>query len=254
LQTDEAVEFSPATINRGARLTGAMYIPYLAFGVPLFLRTPLIVPTDASATAANILASERLYRITVVTDLVSYGLYIVLAYLFYTLLRQVNRPWAAVATLFTVAGCVVLIGSTSLLTVPLLLLTGSGFHAVELPQRQEFALLALKLFAQGYTIGLFMFGTQWLIMGPLFAMSRLVPRAIGYWLLAGGIGWVALAVATLLGSPLRAMLQGIVLPVAGLAELALGLWLLIFAGWRAADAEGKSFSTNPRKANTIDNS
>src|SRR4051794_18071404 len=92
LQTDEAVEFSPATINRGARLTGAMYIPYLAFGVPLFLRTPLIVPTDASATAANILASERLYRITVVTDLVSYGLYIVLAYLFYTLLRQVNRP------------------------------------------------------------------------------------------------------------------------------------------------------------------
>jgi len=225
---------SPTTIARQARLTGAMYIPYLAFGILLFLRTPLIVQADAVATATNILASETLYRITMITDLVSYALYIVLAYLFYTLLRQVNQPWAAIATLFTFAGCIVLIISTAFLTAPLLLLAGSGFHAIELSQRQELAFFALKLFAQGYTIGLFLFGAQWLIMGPLFAKSRLVPRAIGYWLLVGGIGWVLLAVATLLGSPLRPILQAVVLPVAGFAELALGLWLLIFAGWRAA--------------------
>lgn len=235
MQKHAVVESSP-TITWRARLTGLMYIPYLAFGVPLFLRTPLIVPTDAAATAANILRSEILYRITVITDLVSYGIYIVLAYLFYLLLRQTNRPWAVVATLFTLAGCVVLIVSTSLLTAPLLLLTGSGFQAIGLPQREELALFALKLFGQGYTIGLFLFGAQWLIMGPLFAMSRLVPRTIGYWLLAGGVGWVTLALATLLGSPYRALLQNIVLPVGGSAELALGLWLLIFAGWRAAAA------------------
>lgn len=228
---------SPTTIARQARLTGAMYIPYLAFGMPLFLRTPLIVPADAAATATKILASETLYRITVITDLVSYALYIVLAYLFYTLLRSVNRPLAAIATLFTFAGCFVLIISTAFLTAPVLLLRGIGFHATGLAQRQELALFALKLFGQGYTIGLFLFGVQWLIMGPLFAMSRLVPRAIGYWLLAGGIGWVVLAVATLLGSPLRPILQTVVLPVAGFAELALALWLLIFAGWRAVGPE-----------------
>lgn len=224
---------SSATLERQARLTGGMYIPYLALGVPMFLRMSLIVPTEAGATAANILSSETLYRATVVTDLVSYGLYIVLAYLFYVLLREVSRPWAAVAALFTFAGCVVLIVSTALLTAPILLLDSSAFHAIPLPQRQELALFAIRLFGQGYTIGLFLFGAQWLIMGPLFARSRLVPRIIGYWLLAAGIGWVALAVATLLGSAVRSPLQSVVLPVAGLAEVALGAWLLVFSGWRA---------------------
>jgi hypothetical protein len=199
----------------------------------MFLRTPLIVSTDAGATAANILASESLYRVTVVTDLMSYGLYIALAYLFYVLLREVNRTWAAVAALLTFAGCVVLITSSALLTAPLLLLDSRAFHAISLPQRQELALFAIKLFGQGYTIGLFLFGAQWLIMGPLFAKSRLVPRAIGYWLLAGGVGWVTLAIATLLGSPFRTALQSVVLPVAGLSEVALGAWLLVFSGWRA---------------------
>jgi len=236
MQTDAIAVPSLATVARRARLTGAMYIPYLLFGVPLFLRARLIVPSDAAATAANILASESLYRVTVITDLISYFLYIGLAYLFYLLLREVSRPWAAVATLFTLAGCVVLIVSTALLTAPLLLLDNSAFHAIAPAQREELALVALKLFGQGYTIGLFLFGAQWLIMGPLFARSRLVPRLIGYWLLAGGVGWVALAVATLLGSPVRTTLQDFVLPVAGLAEIALGAWLLVFAGWKANDA------------------
>jgi hypothetical protein len=222
-----------AVIRRRARLTGAMYIPYLAFGLPLFFRARMIVPGNAAATAAKILASEGLYRITIVTDLVSYGLYVVLAYLFYLLLREVNREWAAIATLFTLGGCMVVMVATAVLTAPLLLLHDGTFNALALAQRQELALFSVKLFTQAYSIGLFLFGVQWLIMGPLFAASRLVPRAIGYWLFAGGVGWIALVVATLLGSPARPMLQAIVLPVAGLAEIALGLWLLIFAGWKA---------------------
>src|SRR5438270_8176700 len=104
MQSNAVVETSPNMVWRPARLTGAMYIPYLAFGMPLFLRAPLIVPSDAAATAAKILASETLYRITVITDLVSYVLYIALAFLFYVLLREVNCPWAALAMLFTLAG------------------------------------------------------------------------------------------------------------------------------------------------------
>lgn len=236
MQTGAVLKRSPAESAFRARLTGAMYIPYLAFGLAGFLRRPMIVPADAATTAANILASESLYRITVITDLVSYGLYIALAYLFYALLQRVSRPWAAVAALITFGGCIVLIISTALLIAPLLLLLDAdGFHAIGVAQRQELALFALKLYGQGYTIGLFLFGAQWLIMGPLFAKSRLVPRAIGYWLLAAGVGWIALAVATLLGSTLRAAFQTVVLPVAGLAEVALGVWLLVFAGWRATE-------------------
>ena len=221
-----------------ARLTGAMYIPYLLFGMGLFARTPLIAPNDPAATAARILHSQGLYRLTVLTDAVSYALYLVLAYLFYLLLRRVNAYWAAVGALFTAAGCVVRLLATALLTGPLLLLDASAFHALGLAERQELALFTIRLFGQGYTIGLFLFGLQWLVMGPLFAISKLAPRVIGYWLFAGGVGWVVLAVATLLGSPLRAGIQAVVLPVAGLAEVALSVWLLVFAGWRAAESDG----------------
>lgn len=231
---DRLEENSSAALANRARRTGAMYIPYLLFGAPLFLRSKLIVPADPAATAANILASSNLYRATVVTDLISYVLYIVLAYLFYTLLRRVSRPWAIVGTLFTLAGCIVLIIASVLLMAPLLLLDDTAFHAIGLAQRQELAAFALRLFVDGYSIGLLLFGAQWLVMGPLFAKSRLVPALIGYLLFAGGIGWIAFATATLLGSPLRNTLQGIVLPVGGLSELALAAWLLVFAGWRAA--------------------
>ena len=232
-------EEEPTLLTTRARLTGAMYIPYLLFGIPLFLRSKLIVPTDAAATAAHILASTNLYRATIVTDLISYLLYIALTYLFYSLLRPVNRAWAAVATLFTLSGCVVLIMSSALLMTPLLLLGDGAFQAIDPAQRQDLALVALKLFSFGYTIGLLLFGAQWLIMGPLFAKSRLVPKLIGYSLFAGGVGWVAFAIATILGSPFRLALQRIVMPIGGISELALAAWLVIFAGWHAAK-EGSS--------------
>src|SRR5512140_1236932 len=77
-----------------SRVTAGVYLLYFIAGFPLLLRSSLIVPGNAAATAAKITASEALYRFTMVTDLVSYALYLGLAYLFYLLLRHVNQPWA----------------------------------------------------------------------------------------------------------------------------------------------------------------
>lgn len=64
-------------------------------------------------------------------------------------------------------------------------------------------------------------------MGPLFAMSRLIPRPIGYLLTAGGVGWVTFALATLIAPPLGVAIQPVVLIIGSLAEIALALWLLV---------------------------
>jgi hypothetical protein len=213
--------------KRLVRLTAGVYILYFLAGLPLTLRASLIVPTDAAATAARIAASEAFYRITMVTDLMSYALYLGLAFLFYLLLREVNRPMALMGALFTVAGCIVLIVATSLLSAPLALLTGNFFHAIGVPERQELALLALKIYNQAFVIALLLFGLQWLIMGPLFAMSRVVPKAIGYLLTAGGIGWVAFAVSSLIAPPLGTALRPFVLVIGALGELALLVSLLV---------------------------
>lgn len=219
-----------------ARWAGLLYLFYFLSALPLALRAALIVPGDAVATAGLILASQNVYRLTVVSDLVSYLLYIALIYLFYRLLKPVSRGWAAVGALFALVGCIVLVVATALITAPLLLLADPAGHAIGLADRQELALLTLRLFAQAYTIALFLFGAQWLVMGPLFTASRLVPRPVGWLLTAGGAAWIALSLATLLDPPLGRSLQGIVLPLGALAEIALGLWLLV-RGSPAAPAD-----------------
>lgn len=208
-----------------ARLTGILYLVYFAAGAPLVLRSSLISPGDATVTAGRILASERFYRLTIVTDLVSYALYLWLAYLFYLLLRDVNRRWALLATLFTVVGCVVLITATTALTVPLALLTGTTFEALALPQRQALALLALKVYNQAFIVSLLLFGMQWLIMGPLF--TRVVPRLIGYLLTIGGVAWVSFAVVSLLSPRVGVAMQRPVVMTGGLAEIVLAISLLM---------------------------
>lgn len=213
-----------------ARWAGLLYLLYFVSALPLALRATLIVPADAAATAARILASQEAYRLTVVSDLVSYLLYIALIYLLYRLLKPASRSWAAVGALFAITGCIVLVSATALVAAPLLLLADGANAAIGLAERQELALLALRLFAQAYTIALFLFGAQWLVMGPLFTASRLVPWPIGWLLTAGGAAWIALSIATLLNPPLGRSLQGVVLPLGALAEIALGLWLLVKGG------------------------
>ncbi len=214
-----------SSISRIARITGGIYLLYFIAGIPLILRSSLIVPTDAAATAAKITASETLYRVTIVTDLVSYSLYLGLAYLFYLLLRNVSRPWALMGTLFTIAGCIVLIMATAALTAPLALLSGNEFNEIGAPERQGLALLAIKIYTQAFIIGLLLFGVQWLIMGPLFILSGFVPRVIGYLLTVGGVAWVSFAIASLIEPPVGKAIQPIVLGIGSLAEIALALWL-----------------------------
>jgi len=227
MSTKESAESECRPSKGLLRATAGVYILYFIAGFPLLLRASLIVPANAVATAAKITSSETLYRITIVTDLVSYALYLGLAYLFYLLLRHVNRPWALLGALLTVGGCIVLIVATSLLSAPLALLTGDFYKAISLPERQELALLAIKIYNQAFIIGLFLFGVQWLIMGPLFALSRVVPRAVGYLLTAGGIAWVAFAVASLIAPPIGAAMRPFVLAIGSIAEIALAVFLLV---------------------------
>ena len=227
MSTDRSAELGTFPSRALSRVTAGVYLLYFIAGVPLLLRSSLIVPGNASATATKIVASEFLYRATMVTDLVSYALYLGLAYLFYLLLRHVNRPWALLGALLTVAGCIVLIVATSFLSAPLVLLTGTSYTAISLAERQELSLFALKIYNQAFVIGLLLFGFQWLIMGPLFSLSQVIPRAVGYILTAGGVAWVAFAVASLVRPPLGVAMQPGVLAIGSLAEIALAVSLLL---------------------------
>jgi hypothetical protein len=64
-------------------------------------------------------------------------------------------------------------------------------------------------------------------MGPLFALSRVIPRAVGYFLTAGGVAWVAFAVASLIAPQIGVALRPFVLAIGSLAEIVLAISLLV---------------------------
>ena len=55
-----------------ARVAGAGYLVIIAAGIfaEFFVRGTLVVPGDAAATAANITASQSLFRVSIAGDLV----------------------------------------------------------------------------------------------------------------------------------------------------------------------------------------
>ncbi len=202
--------------NIHPRLAGVLYIFYFLSAAPLALRSSMIRLSDPVATAAHILGAAQLYRATVVSDLASYAAYIALTVLLAQIGALVSRTWAIIAALLSLAGCIVLVASTALLTVPL-----GG------PQMQPFSMLAFRLYSQGYNESLFLFGLFCLIMGCLFAAGRLLPLLLCLLLAAAGAAWVALSAANIAVPVLGAAAAPYILPLGAAAELLLGLWLLV---------------------------
>src|SRR5260370_7395736 len=96
-----------------ARIAGLVYLFMAitgAFGV-LYIPSTLIVPGSATATANNILGSEMLFRVGIVSELVAAVVFIFVVMVLYRLFSAVNRTHAS------------LMGILALLSFPLPLLT-----------------------------------------------------------------------------------------------------------------------------------
>jgi len=218
-----------------AKVVGVLYLIQMATGVfgQSFVRDPLIVRGDAAKTAQNILGSERLFRLSIAGDLVTYIGVIVLLWAFYVLVRPVNRNLALLAACPRLAENAVLCVATvnSLLVLRLL----SGANYLEVGQRQSLAMLALSAQGLGMNVGFILLGLGSAVFAYLLLKSRYVPRALAAW---GIFASLVLAIVTLTIVVFPGL--GDVLGLAymapmGLYEVGLGLWLVI-KGIRAPTA------------------
>ena len=83
--------------QKTARIAGALYLlSATAAGVPLiYVPTKLIVPDNAAATANNILASERIFRTCILSELIGAILFIFVVRALYQLLNSVDKSQAS---------------------------------------------------------------------------------------------------------------------------------------------------------------
>ena len=212
-----------------ARAAGGLWWLCIVFGMVGFLTGgPLIVANDATATAANILAKESLFRLGFAADLISGLAYVGVTAFIYYLLRPVSRSLSLVGAFFGLAGVAIGGASWVIHLAPLLLLHGDQYlTAFTTSQLQAMSLAALKLQAQVFPIGMVFFGIQCISIGYLVARSTFLPRILGVLLAIGGTCYLIASFANFLAPSFGPHLVPFIMPVALIGEGSLGMWLLV---------------------------
>jgi hypothetical protein len=233
------VEGSPRPTARTIAVVYLLYFLTAVFGA--LLMKGLVVPTDAVATAQNLLAHESLYRSGWEVGLIANALYIAVTALFYGLLAPVNRSLAMMMAFFSLAGCTVQIFGGMLQVAPFTILGDNQLAGVfTVAQLRAAALLSFKLYPLVFHISLVLFALFDFWLGYLIYKSTFLPRFIGVWFMIAGV--VGL---TFLWPPLATPLRFVIIPVGGVAEIVLMLWLLVkgvdVSRWR--EKAGASLTT-----------
>nr|MBN2278745.1 DUF4386 domain-containing protein [candidate division Zixibacteria bacterium] len=231
--TDYLNDISP---RMAAKIAGAGYLVIILCGVfaEFFVRSRLIVPGDAAATASNIMASEFLFRIGIAGDLIMLVFDVVVALALYVLLRPVNKSLALLAAFFRLTHTA--INGINLLNsvFALLLVNGPGYLTSFRPdQLYSQMLLFLNAHSYGYLIALVFFGFHCLILGYLIIKSDYIPGVLGILMIAASFGYLIDSFANILLSgyaDYKTIFLIIVAVPAIVAELSLCLWLLFKGG------------------------
>jgi hypothetical protein len=183
------------SLSKKARVAGLLYILASVVGVVrlLYIPTALIVSGNAAATANNIATHESLFRLGIVSGLLSSALWIFVPLALYRLLKDVDQE---LAVLMVILG--------SLMQVPLffvnvvtdagalLFARGADFLSVfDKPQRDAFTTLFLNLH-HNLDLANAIFWGLWLIpFGLLVYRSRFLPRFLGVWLMIACFAYLA---------------------------------------------------------------
>ena len=205
------------------RTIGWVWVLYFATGIfGTLLTRGILVPTDAAATASNILTHASLWRAGFAVDLFANLIYIALTGLLFGFFRPVNLTLALTAAFFSLGGCTVQVMAELLRLAPTLVLTNTQLaSAFSVQQLQAAVLLSVTLYRNVFYIAFVLFACFELLTGFLILRSNFLPRWIGWWWIAGGIGGL-----TFLWSPLATAIWPLLL-AAGAGEFVLPVWLLV---------------------------
>lgn len=164
------------------RRAGLAYLVIILFSAPGYMILTKLLAGDSHAVLAHLATSQTLFTLALVSSVIGFLAWTVLAILLYRLMSSAGRISALLMVIFSVAGTVMnLIALAPLL--PLLRLASSGMDAGTLaPIVQSYN--RLLLLAQVFS-GLWLFP-----FGLLVLRSRIAPRLPGFCLIIGGFSYL----------------------------------------------------------------
>ena len=184
----------------------------------------LVTPGDAARTAEDIMASDGLFRLSILCMFLVIALDVVVAWALYQVFSPVSRGLSLLAAWLRIVFAGVFLVAVGHLVGALRLLGSDEYRSVfSADQLQAQALLQVNTFTDVWDSGLFLFGLHLLVLGYLAYKSRYVPRLLGVLLAVAGLGYVVDTFAVVL-------FRGVWTDVSNftfLGEFLLALWLVI---------------------------
>ena len=206
------------------RAAGILYLVMLVCGMAAqLIRGGIIVHGNGVATATNVMASESLFRIAVLGDLVMATSYLLFAWALYVLLKPVNKNIALLFVLLTTASAAVLcLNMLNQFAILILLNDASYLAAFGASQLNALVMLFADLHYYGYYIAQITFGLWLIPLGYLALRSGFLPRILGIFLIIAAFGHLFGFFSAFLLPGFESFAD---LPAA--LEIPFGLWLLV---------------------------
>lgn len=212
-----------------ARITGGLLLvmAVCAMFAEMGVRSALVVPGDASATAANLVASPGLFRLGFAGYLAAFLCDVPVAVLFYALLRPVNQTVALVAMAFRLVYTAI-VGACLLHYFGAMVFLGGGDYltAFQPNQLQALALYCLNMYDHGFSMALVFFGIHLALLGMLLYQSKQLPGVFAVLVALGGFAYLINGFSFFLAPVFHAQVSPL-LGMLAMSELLLALWLAV---------------------------
>jgi hypothetical protein len=213
--------------KKAARVAGLLYLITSIFGVVCLIYIPsrFIVPGDAAATAGKIAASEFVFRLGIVSELLCFTGFIFVVMALYRLLQGVDKALASMMAALMLVSIPISLANVLNEFAALKLIAGGSFLSVfEKPQRDALALLFLNIHFQGIMVAQVFWGLWLIPFGLLVYKSGFLPRFLGVLLIVACFGYLADSLGSF--GVLPQIVSRIVGPLT-ICELPIIFWLLI---------------------------
>lgn len=180
-------------MNSPARLAGLLYTFNVVTGIFSLMYVPsrVFAHGDAAATVNNILASESLFRLGIVVNVIAHVAFLLLPLVLYKLLSPVNKH-VAVAMVALAVACVPidLLAVANQLDVVTLLHDDTYRHAVNADQLHAKVWSLLDASDDKILIAEIFWGLWLLPFGYMVFKSGFLPKVLGIFLMLGCFGYL----------------------------------------------------------------
>ena len=180
-------------LNRIVRAAGTLYLIVVVTGIFSLIYVPsqLTVPGNALATINNIMASQLLFRLGIASFMIEQIAFLLLPFVLYQLLQQVNRNIAVLMVSFAAVSVPIAMVSIANKLDVLSLLTRVEYLQTFTPsQLHALVLRSLSAYSNGILVTTIFWGLWLLPFGYLVFKSGALPRILGVLLMVGCFGYL----------------------------------------------------------------